>query len=51
MIDDNEDISDPLEFISVDHTTYPADDPIAKQSLCSIFNDNLESPHFVNSFD
>ncbi|CAJ0761006.1 24854_t:CDS:2, partial [Entrophospora sp. SA101] len=24
MIDDNEDISDPLEFISVDHTIHPA---------------------------
>nr|CAG8466255.1 1133_t:CDS:2 [Entrophospora candida] len=43
MINDNEDISDPLEFIFVD--------PIAKWSLCSIFNDNLESPDFVNSFD
>nr|CAG8529723.1 15073_t:CDS:2 [Entrophospora candida] len=38
MIDDNEDIYDPLEFISVDHTIHPDDDPI----LCSIFNDNLE---------
>ncbi|CAJ0862280.1 2687_t:CDS:2, partial [Entrophospora sp. SA101] len=30
MIDDNKDISDPLEFISVDHTIHPADDSIAK---------------------
>ena len=50
MIDDNEDISDPLEFISVNHTIHPADDPIAKWSL-SNFNDNLESLDFVISFD
>ncbi|CAJ0766910.1 8055_t:CDS:2 [Entrophospora sp. SA101] len=29
MIDDNEDIYDPLEFIFVDHTIHPVDDPIA----------------------
>ncbi|CAJ0826256.1 22029_t:CDS:2, partial [Entrophospora sp. SA101] len=40
------DISDPLEFIAVDCTIHPADDPITKWSLCSIFGDNLESPNF-----
>nr|CAG8610000.1 474_t:CDS:2 [Entrophospora candida] len=37
MIDDNEDISDPLEFIAVDRSIHPADDPIAKWSLHNDF--------------
>jgi hypothetical protein len=47
--DDDDDISDPLEFVAVDRTIHPADDPLAKWSLGSIFNDSLESPDFVNS--
>jgi hypothetical protein len=38
-----------LEFIAVDRTIHPADDPLAKWNLYSIFNNNLESPVFVNA--
>ncbi|CAJ0893505.1 3933_t:CDS:2, partial [Entrophospora sp. SA101] len=46
VFEEGTDISDLLEFIFVNHTIHPTDDPIAKWSLCSIFNDNLESPDF-----
>ncbi|CAG8764203.1 940_t:CDS:1, partial [Funneliformis caledonium] len=41
--------SDPLDFIAVDCTIHPANDPLAKWDLYSIFNNSLESPEFVNA--
>lgn len=38
----------PLDFIAVDRTIHPADDPLAKWELKNIFNNTLESPAFVN---
>ena len=35
-------------FIAVDRTIHPADDPLAKWHLSSIFNNRFESPEFVN---
>jgi hypothetical protein len=35
-------------FIAVDRTIHPADDPLAKWRLSSIFNNRFESPDFVN---
>ncbi len=40
---------DPLEFVAVDHTIHPADDPLVKWDLNSIFNDRFETPDFVNA--
>ncbi|GES87911.1 ribonuclease H-like domain-containing protein [Rhizophagus clarus] len=37
------------DFIAVDHTIHPADDPLAKWNLYSIFNNSLESSVFVNA--
>ena len=50
---DEENFSDSDEanssaFIAVDRTIHPADDPLAKWRLSSIFNDRFESPDFVN---
>ena len=51
--EENTDSSDsdasPLEFIAVDCTIHPANDPLAKWNLYSVFNNNLESPVFVNT--
>jgi hypothetical protein len=41
--------ADSLDFIAVDRTIHPADDPLAKWNLHSIFNNSLESPIFVNA--
>lgn len=40
---------EPLEFMAVDRTIHPADDPLAKWNLKDIFNNRLESPYFVNA--
>ena len=37
------------DFIAVDRTIHPADDPLAKWNLYSVFNNSLESPVFVNA--
>jgi hypothetical protein len=37
------------DFIAVDRTIHPADDPLAKWNLYSVFNNSLESPIFVNA--
>jgi hypothetical protein len=47
-IDDSDSDASPSEFIAVDRTIHPADDPLAKWNLNSVFNNNLESPVFVN---
>ena len=48
-IDSSDSDTNPLEFIAVDRTIHPADDPLAKWNLYSVFNNNLESPVFVNA--
>jgi len=40
---------DPLNFIAIDRTIHPAEDPLAKWDLKDIFNNKLESPYFVNA--
>lgn len=51
--EENTDSSDsdtnPSEFIAVDRTIHPADDPLAKWNLYSIFNNNLKSHVFINT--
>jgi len=37
------------DFIAVDRTIHPADDPLAKWDFNSIFNDRFETPDFVNA--
>ena len=49
MIEEESHPEDPLEFIAVDRTIHPADDPLAKWDLKDIFNNRLESPCFVNA--
>ena len=44
---DNDEVN--TDFIAVDRTIHPADDPLAKWNLHSVFNNNLESPIFVNA--
>jgi len=50
MIEGEENITDTLEFTTVNNDMHPAEDPLAKWNLYNIFNDNLELPDFVNSF-
>jgi hypothetical protein len=46
--DENLESEIPMDFIAVDRTVHPADDPLAKWDLVNIFNEKLESPDFVN---
>ncbi|CAI2194379.1 20238_t:CDS:1, partial [Funneliformis geosporum] len=38
----------PLEFVAVDRTIHPADDPLSKWNLSKIFNNSLIVPVFIN---
>jgi len=44
---ENENV-DPLEFVAVDRTIHPADDPLSKWNLSKIFNNSLIVPVFIN---
>ena len=49
MVGEENHSENPLEFVAVDCTIRPADDPLAKWNLKDIFSSKLESPCFVNA--